>query len=131
KEFLGLIDLGLDVVDIRLGMQANFLELLLVRLRLFLLLLFLLEFELAKVHDFANGGLLQRRDLDEILTGLARHLQGLRGRDDPDLLSVGADQADGADANVLVDPRLRFAVISTITIKWRRQGLLSPSSRLG
>src|ERR1043166_6298252 len=124
EEFLGLVDLGLNVVDIGLGVKPNFLQLLLMGLGLFFLLLLLLKFELAEVYDLADGWFFERRDFDEILAGLARHFHGLRGRDDAHLLPVGADEADRTDANVFVDSGLGFSMVSTITIKWRRQSVV-------
>src|SRR5262249_13027894 len=68
-------------------------------------------------HDLADGGPLLRGDLDEVEVGLARHLQRLGGRDQAELLPLGADQPDGADADLLVDPLVPF-LRWCVTVGW-------------
>src|SRR5215203_1321299 len=63
--------------------------------------------ELAVVHAPAHGRIGLWRNLDEIeieRTGPAERVAGL---DDPDLLSVMADQADLWRPDPVVDPRIR------------------------
>ena len=52
----------------------------------------LLVAQLAVVEDLADRRPLVGGHLDEVEVGLAGHLQGLGGRDDAQLLAVGADQ---------------------------------------
>jgi hypothetical protein len=48
--------------------------------------------------------------------GLARHLHRLGGGDDAELFAVGADQADGADADLLVDPLAAVVLLLRVTV---------------
>jgi hypothetical protein len=68
--------------------------------------LFLLVFELAEVHDAADRGLLQRRDLDQIESRGAGLLKRFVRGDDPELGPVVGNHADGRNADLLIDPLL-------------------------
>src|SRR5262249_18711495 len=103
QELPRLVDLGLDVVLPRLGADADLLELLLPDLAALLALLRILETQLAVVEDAADRRPLIRRHLDQVEVGLPGTLQGLCGRHDVQLFPIGANQAYGGDANLLVD----------------------------
>jgi len=100
-----LIHLEIDVVLACLGTQANFLDLGLMHVRAVEFLL-LLVFELAEVHDPADGRLFVRCHLDQIETGLASARQCFFGRDDPELFAVAGDYPDRGDPDLLVDTML-------------------------
>ena len=61
---------------------------------------------LPEVHDSAHGRRRLGRHLDEIHLPLPRQLQGLRDRQDPQLLALRADNTDLPNANALVDADL-------------------------
>ena len=63
----------------------------------------LLVAELAVVHDLADGRPFLGGNLDQIHARFAGHFHGLGRRDDAVLLALGADQADGTEADLLVD----------------------------
>ena len=91
------------------GADADFLGFLLVRLGLGLLVRLLVT-ELAVVHDLADWGPLGGGHLDQVEVGLAGHVHGLGGGDDPQLLTRRTNQADRANANLLVHARGPIAV---------------------
>jgi hypothetical protein len=108
KELCRLTPLGFQIVIIDLRSDPDFLELnhVLVLPRFpFLPALFIPEFPI--VHEPADGRDGVWRDLDEVKTSLASHLQGFKGRNDADLLALVVDQPDFSDANPLIDPGLR------------------------
>src|SRR5262249_30845892 len=89
-----------------------------------LALLRILETQLAVVEDAADRRPLIRRHLDQVEVGLPGTLQGLCGRHDVQLFPIGANQAYGGDANLLVDswPTVRRRLTIEMTNTW------SPSS---
>jgi hypothetical protein len=64
----------------------------------------LLIAELAIVHELADRRPLVGSHLDEVGLGLAGHLQRLAGGHHPQLFSLTADEANGTNADLLVDP---------------------------
>jgi hypothetical protein len=83
----------------------------------------LLVAELAVVEDLAHWRPFVGGHLDQVELSFAGHLQGLGGRDDPELFSVDPDQADRTDADLLVDP-LPPVVLLRMTVE-RRNALFS------
>jgi hypothetical protein len=69
-------------------------------------LLLLLVPVLAEVEDLRDRRRGIRRDLDEIPALALGELQGTRCRYDPKLGPVGADEADGGNADLVVDAEL-------------------------
>jgi hypothetical protein len=61
---------------------------------------------LAEVHNSAYGRLLIGCNLDQIQAGIARSIEGFVGGDDSVLSSIGTDDSDRRDADLIVDPRL-------------------------
>jgi hypothetical protein len=101
------LDLRLDVVVIDLRRHPDLFPrdralLLLGVLRLLLLLVAVLP----EVEDFGDGGRGVRRDLDEIPTFALRKLERARRGYDPKLRPVGTDEADGGNADLVVDAEL-------------------------
>jgi hypothetical protein len=72
-----------------------------------------LVLELAVVHELTDRGACGRRDLDKIQVGLLREPERLGDGDDPDLLTLGADEPDLRCADTLVDARFDADVTST------------------
>jgi hypothetical protein len=66
----------------------------------------LLVLELAVVHDAADRGPGQRRDLHEVQALLFGDLKRLLDRHDADLLAIRGDHAHRADADLPVDTQL-------------------------
>src|SRR5262249_13653640 len=72
--------------------------------------------------------------LYQVQPGLSRLLQGLRGGDDAELFPAGADQADRADADLLIHARPAVGgrgagEIGDVLAAWkngRRSGQVSP-----
>jgi len=99
---------GLHVVVVRVdvGAELDLLDLhhLLPLARLVLLLL-LLELELAIVQDLANGRIRVGHDLDQIEAGLRGGFESRRRGHDALLLALLIDQQDARNADVLVDAR--------------------------
>ena len=71
--------------------------------------LLLLVFELTVVHDLADGRRGGGGNFHQIKPGFFSHCQCAIGRNDADVLAVGADQADVRAANAFVDPGAGFA----------------------
>jgi hypothetical protein len=69
-------------------------------------LLLLLVAVLAEVEDLGDRRRGVRRDLDEIPAFALRQLERARRRYDPKLGPVGADKADGGNADLVVDAEL-------------------------
>ena len=105
QEFLGPIDLGREVGFADFGAEANFLILTVVRVA-FMLPFFLLVLELTVVHDPADGRLFVRSDLDQIEPDVLSAVECLFGGDDTQLLSFFGNNANGGDADLIVDPLL-------------------------
>ena len=105
-----------DVVIMRISVGSEFdlfhLDnfLLFARFRL-ALLLFVLEF--SEIHDLDDRRICIRRDLDKIKPGLFSKLQAAFRRDDADIFTFCADQADFRGANAVVDAGAGVAL-------WRR-----------
>ena len=57
----------------------------------------------AVIHDTAHRRRGCRRDLDEVKIFVVGHLLSVARRHDPQLLAVGADNADFAVSDLLVD----------------------------
>ena len=102
-----LRDLEGDIVLARFGTNANFLGLGVMNVTLGEFL-FLLVFELAKVHDATDRGSLVGCDFDQIQVGIASFCQCLVGADDSEQSTVGADNPNGRNSNLLVDPLRAF-----------------------
>lgn len=100
-----LLDLEVNVVLARLGPQPNFLGLGVVRMT-FGLLLVLLVFEFAEVHDPANRRLFERCHLDQIKSIFASNIQGFFCWNYAQLFAVRIDDSHWSDADLIVDPRV-------------------------
>src|SRR5207247_3938621 len=102
-----VLHLEVEVVPLRLGAHLHFLDLdrrlLLAR---FLEAPGLRVLVLAEVHDPADGRLGLRRHFDQIELALARRLQRLLDRHDPELFAVGADHAHFTDTDSFIDTDL-------------------------
>jgi hypothetical protein len=61
---------------------------------------------LPPVHDLDHRGAGPGRDLDEVEFGIAGSLAGFIQRDDPDLLSVGSNETNGADPDLFIYARI-------------------------
>ena len=102
-ELLGILELGVEIADIDARRHANLLDLHHVLVLLcFLLLLALLETELAVVHQLANGRDSLGRDLDKIQTLFIGDLQRLIGGHDAHLFTFGTNQADLLVVDILI-----------------------------
>ena len=102
QECLGLIHLKLDVVLARLGTETDLFDPRVMDVG-FVLFFLLLIFELAEIHDSADGRLLVWSNLDEIEPRLACPGHRFVGGDDSELPTFGADHADRGDPDLLVD----------------------------
>jgi len=124
QEFAGLVDFHLDVVFAGLGADADLFQLLLMGFGLGALA-GLLVTELAVIEDLADRWPFVRRDLDQVQVRLTGQVEGLRGWDNSELFAAGADEADRADPDLLVDTLtpilLRVAVVDTL-ISFREKG---------
>ena len=105
EEFERLVGLGLDVVVARLGTDTNLLQLLLTDLGALLVFVRILETHLAVIEDTADGGSLLGGHLYEVEIGLLGLFEGQGGHHHAQLFPIRADQADRADANLLIDSR--------------------------
>ena len=110
-----LVDLGVDIVVVRLGANANFLQLLLADLAGFVSLLRSREPQLAIIEDPAHGRSLVGGHLYQIQASLPRFGKGLKGWYNAQLFSFDADESDGRDADLFVDSRA--TVLRCLTIK--------------
>jgi len=107
QEARGGLDLRLDVVVVDLRRHPDLFPgdgaLLLLRV---LGLLLLLVPVLAEVEDLGHGRRRVRRDLDQVPALALRQLQGAGRRNDPKLGPVSPDEADGGNADLVVDAEL-------------------------
>ena len=103
QESFCLFDFEINVVLASLRAKADFLSLGLVSViaAVFLFVLFVLE--LAEVHDSADGWLFIRSHFHQIQSRVAGAVQCFVGGDDPKLCSVGTDDANRGDTNLVVD----------------------------
>ena len=111
---VALLEKALDVAllghvvvvrDLRAQLDLADVDLLLVLASLLcLLLLLVLVLRVVEEARYGRPGL--GSDLDQVEIALLRHLERLLGVDDADLLAVLVDQANLANADALVDPRL-------------------------
>ena len=121
KEGFDVAQLHLIVVLVDVGVEFDFLDdgLVLVLLRL-LLAPVLLVFELAVIHDAANGRGGVGVDFDQVESGVVGEPERLAGGDDADLRTVGTQASDFRRANARVDARLRrvgvVAVVFAVVI---------------
>jgi hypothetical protein len=83
----------------------------------FVLPLFLLVLEFAKIHDAANGRLLLRGDFHKVETKVAGTLKSLDGFEDAELIAFRSNDADRCIADLFIDP-LRFTVEGDGLISW-------------
>jgi hypothetical protein len=105
EEATSLGDLEFDVVIARFRTEADFLDLGVMNVG-FVVLLLLLIFELAEVHDSAHRWLFIRRHLDQIEAGVSRERQGVVCGHDAKLATVGSDDTDRRDPDLFVDAML-------------------------
>src|SRR5205085_1067144 len=110
QELPRLVDLGLDVVVACLGADPDLFHLLLADLAPLVTLLRTLETHLPVVEDAADRGAFIRRHFDQVEASFPGTLQGQGGQHDVQLLSLGADQAYRAGADLFVD--------SWSTVRW-------------
>ena len=114
QEFERLIRFRLDVVVARFRPNANFLELLLTNLGVFLVFVGIVEAHLAVIEDAANRRALVRRDFDKVEINCSGLFQGLGRGNYTELLSLDADEPDWSDTNKLVDARTSVRYGGTI-----------------
>jgi hypothetical protein len=110
QELFSAVDLGHQVVVADFGADAELFVLAVVRVA-FVLPLLLLVFELAVIHDSANGRLLLGRDFYKIKAKIFGTLESFDSFEDAELVAFRSDDADRCIADLFVDP-LRFAVES-------------------
>ena len=110
EELLSLLDADVEVGDVDLGGQTDFLDIhnLLV-LAGFLFLFGLFKAELAVVHDAAHGGLCLGGDLYQVQTPLDGGIHGLLQGNDAQLGTVAVDQSNFLITNLFVDLMLQSA----------------------
>lgn len=101
----GLSHLELDVMLARLGPQPNLFDLGLMDVSL-VMLPFLLVFELAEIHDSADGRLLIRSHLHQVETAISGDAESLVGGEDSQLASVCSDHSNRSDTDLIVDAML-------------------------
>jgi len=89
---------------------------LLLLLRVLRLLLFLVAV-FPEIEDLRDRGLRVRRDLDEIPPFALGQGERTRGRDDAQLRTVGADEADGGDADLVVDAEFGSYRLTPLRLK--------------
>ena len=104
QETAGVLYFGVQVADIDIRGQANLFDLhdALIFAR-FLFALGLLETEFAIVHNFADGRLSLRGDLNQIHALFHGDILRLLDGDDAELFAVVVDQADFLVADLFID----------------------------
>src|SRR5438876_5070754 len=102
EEFPRLIDFGFDVGLAGFRPDADFFQLVLVRLLLAVFARLLVAI-LPVVHDLADGRALRGRDFDQVEVGFAGHVERVGSWHDAHLFAGGADEPDWADADLVVD----------------------------
>ena len=112
------LDLRLDVVIVDLRGHPDLFpdDGLLLLLGVLLLLLFLIAV-LTEIEDLGDRRLRVRGDLDEIPPFALSEGERTRGRDDAQLRTVGADKADGGDADLVVDAELGSYWLTPLRLK--------------
>ena len=124
QEFACLVDLRVHVMIAGLGADADFFQLLLMDLG-FVLFVGLLIAQFAIVEDLTDGRALVRGDLNEVESRLAGQVEGLLRRHDAELLAIDANEADGTDADLIVDPKAPILLCVAIAICWRTNTSIS------
>ena len=102
EKALGLLDLEIDVVVARLGAQADFLRLDVMRGLMGLLLFLVLIF--AEIHDSANTWPLVGRNLDQIKVGFPGLRNRLIDRQNSELFTSRSNNSHRRNANLFIDP---------------------------
>jgi len=96
---------------IEYGFEPEFIGRLLMFFGFFLLLrLFVTEFSI--IHNFTDRWIRIGRDLHQVQPMLARQIDGLRQRQNPNLLSFRSDNAHLPCTNLTVDPKHLFFVVA-------------------
>ena len=108
QEFASLLDLEVNVVLTDFWSKTNFLELNLMGFRRSRMLLLLLVFKLAVVHDSADGRALVGRNLNKIQTDFKGCSLGIRGRNDPQHLSFLVHHPHRRKPDLFVHTMRRF-----------------------
>ncbi len=103
QETLRLFDFEIDVVLASLRAEADFLSLGLVSVIAAVLLLVLFVLELAEVHNAADGWLFIRSHFHQVQPRVSGAVQCFVRRDDPKLRTIGTDDANWGDTNLIVD----------------------------
>jgi len=118
QESGGRLDLRLDIVIVDLRRHPDLFpdDGLLLLLRVLRLLLFLVAV-FPEIEDLRDRGLRVRRDLDEIPPFALGQGERTRGRDDAQLRTVGADEADGGDADLVVDAEFGSYRLTPLRLK--------------
>lgn len=101
-----LFDFETNIVFPRFGSHTDFLKFGLM-LFAFGLAFGFVVFEFAEVHDAANRRLCISSDFNEVQPGLTSFVQSLRSRNDSQLCTVGVNDSDRGNSNLLVDS-IRF-----------------------
>ena len=110
EEAVGRAGLELEIVIVRLRAELDLLDFDgLLLLTGFSGLFLGLKLELPVVHDLADGGIVVRRDFDEIHARLHRHFHRDRRFDSADIGAVLVDQLNLKVADFIVDARPVFS----------------------
>ena len=99
QELERLIRFRLDVVIAGFGPNANFLQLLLTNLGVFLVLVRIVEAHFAVIENAANRRALVRRNFYKVEINRSGLLQGLGRGNYTELLSLDTDEPDWSDTN--------------------------------
>lgn len=104
EELLRFANLGLEVMDVRAQAQADPFHLVTLLFRLLLLFELLLFIEVfPEVHDLAHRRVHVRSDFDQVLAGVRRESFRFLNPLDAQGFSLLINEADGGDANLIVD----------------------------